>query len=362
MKHSTHRARLKDEGDLVANVTRLAAITGRDRRADGQFFYAVRTTGIYCRPSCPSRLPRKENVAFFTSCAAAEQAGFRACKRCQPNGMSLEKEQAEKIAAACLALDSTDDPLSLAALAREAGMSKFHFHRVFVRVTGLTPKAYAAANRVERVRKELKRHSDVTTAIYEAGYGSSGRFYADTSGALGMKPRRFQKGGEGVAIRFAVGKCSLGSVLAASTEKGVCAILMGDDPKALVRELEGRFPKARLIANDRKYAGVLATVIGLVESPRRGLDLPLDIQGTVFQRRVWLVLRKIPAGETLSYTELARRAGAPRAVRAVAGACAANAIAVVIPCHRIVRNNGDISGYRWGVERKRELLRREKTP
>jgi AraC family transcriptional regulator of adaptative response/methylated-DNA-[protein]-cysteine methyltransferase len=238
-------------------------------------------------------------------------------------------------------------------------MSRFHFHRVFRTVTGLTPRAYAAAHRARRVREELTRSDTVTEAIYGAGFNSNGRFYATATEVLGMTPTHFRAGGSGASIRFAVGQCSLGEILVAATDKGVCAILLGNDPAALVRDLQDRFPNAELIGGDRDFEALVARVVGFVEAPALGLDLPLDVRGTAFQQRVWQALREIPAGSTTSYTELAARIGAPTAVRAVAHACASNAIAVAIPCHRVVRSDGGLSGYRWGVERKRALLARE---
>jgi AraC family transcriptional regulator of adaptative response/methylated-DNA-[protein]-cysteine methyltransferase len=239
-------------------------------------------------------------------------------------------------------------------------MSPFHFHRVFKAVTGLTPRGYAAAHRGERVRRELEKAPSVTAAIYDSGYSSNGRFYDDSERVLGMTPSEYRAGGANAEIRFAVGECSLGSILVARSERGVCAILLGNDPDALARELQDRFPRASLIGADAAFEDLVARVVGLVEAPRIGLDLPLDVRGTAFQQRVWRVLREIPAGSTLSYREVARRIGAPRAVRAVAHACATNPLAVAIPCHRVVRSDGGLAGYRWGVERKRTLLQREK--
>lgn len=336
------------------------AVVRRDAKADGKFFYSVKTTGVYCRPSCTARLALRKNVAFHDSWEAAERAGFRACKRCQPNGKALSEEYAGKVAAACRMIETADEAPALDALARSAAMSKFHFHRVFTKFSGLTPKAYAKAHRAGRTRKELSRRGTVTEAIYSAGFNSNGRFYAESSQMLGMKPKSFQRGGAGESIRFAVGECSLGAILVASSEKGVCAIFLGTQPEKLVRDLEDSFPKAELIGGDRAFERVVANVVGFVEAPRIGLDLPLDVRGTAFQQRVWNALRKIPVGETLSYTEVARRIGSPKSVRAVAGACAANTIAVAIPCHRVLRNDGSLSGYRWGVERKRALLGNER--
>lgn len=341
---------------------RYNAVVSRDSKADGHFYFSVKTTGVYCRPSCAARRARRENVQFHDSCEAAERAGFRACKRCQPNGPALEEQHAAKIARACRSIETAETAPSLDALAKSAGMARFHFHRVFTKIAGLTPKAYAKAHRAERMRKELPGRGSVTEAIYEAGFNSNGRFYAESSQMLGMAPKSYRKGGAGAVIRFAVGECSLGSILVASSEKGVCAILMGDDPDALARDLQVRFPLAQLMGGDRDYERVIAQVIGFVETPQLGLSLPLDVRGTVFQRRVWQALCQIPVGKTTSYAELAQRIGSPKAVRAVAGACAANAIAVAIPCHRVLRTDGSLSGYRWGVERKRALLAIESAP
>jgi AraC family transcriptional regulator of adaptative response/methylated-DNA-[protein]-cysteine methyltransferase len=260
---------------------------------------------------------------------------------------------------ACRLIEASEDMPSLDALATAVGMSRYHFHRVFKASTGITPKAYAVAQRAQRVRDELGRADTVTEAIYGAGFQSNGRFYETSSEVLGMTPTDFRSGGNGAAIRFAVGACSLGSILVAATDKGVCAILLGDDPDVLVRDLQDRFPTAQLIGADADFEKVVATVIGFVEAPGLGLDLPLDIRGTAFQQRVWQALRTIPVGSTASYTDIAQRLGRPKAGRAVAQACAANALAVAIPCHRVVRRDGALSGYRWGVERKRALLDRE---
>ncbi len=343
-----------------SETARWRAVERRDRGADGTFVYSVRTTGVYCRPSCAARLPRRENVAFHDSCAEAERAGFRPCKRCRPNEPALADQQAAAVARACRLIEEAEEAPSLAALARAAGLSRFHFHRVFKAVTGVTPKAYADAHRGKRVRAELARTGTVTEAIYGAGFNSSGRFYAAASGVLGMTPTQFRAGGSGSLIRFAVGECSLGSILVAATDKGVCAIELGDDADALVRALQDRFPNARLVGGDAAFEQLVARVVGFVEAPGQGLDLPLDVRGTAFQQRVWNALRAIPAGATATYSEIAKRIGKPKAVRAVAHACASNAIAIAIPCHRVVRTDGSLAGYRWGVARKRALLVREK--
>jgi len=338
---------------------RWAAVLQRDSNADGQFYYSVRTTGVYCRPSCASRLALRKNVSFHASCEAAEQAGFRACKRCRPNSPGIAEQHATCVARACRLIESADDMPNLDALSEVAGMSRFHFHRVFKSITGMTPKAYAAARRAQRVRDGLPKHDTVTQAIYDAGFNSNGRFYAKSAEVLGMAPASFRAGGTGESIRFAVGECSLGSILVATTDKGLCAITLGDDPDALLRDLQDRFPKGQLIGGDKAFEKLVARVVGFVEAPALGLDLPLDVRGTAFQQRVWQALREIPAGATVSYAQVAARIGAPKSMRAVAQACAANAIAVAIPCHRVVRNDGGLSGYRWGVERKRALLDRE---
>ncbi|KQQ87334.1 bifunctional DNA-binding transcriptional regulator/O6-methylguanine-DNA methyltransferase Ada [Massilia sp. Leaf139] len=344
----------------ASDAARWAAVQQRDAAADGVFYYSVRTTGVYCRPSCAARPALRANVAFHASCAEAEGAGFRPCLRCKPDQPPLAERQAQAVAAACRLLDACEDAPDLEAVAGAVGMSRFHFQRVFKLHAGVTPKAYAAARRAARVRDALATSGSVTDALYSAGFNSSSRFYADSAAMLGMAPSRFKAGGAGEQIRFAVGACSLGAILVAATERGICAVLMGDDPELLVRDLQDRFPQAALIGADAGFERTVAQVVGLVEAPRIGLDLPLDVRGTAFQQRVWAALRAIPAGETVSYTELAGRIGSPAAVRAVAGACAANPVAVAIPCHRVVRNDGGLSGYRWGIERKAALIAREK--
>lgn len=334
-------------------------VVHRDPKADGRFFYAVQSTGVYCRPSCGARTPRPENVSFHLMAQDAEQAGFRPCKRCKPDQSPLAERHAELVADLCRQIERADVPPRLEELARGARMSMHHLHRVFKAITGLTPKAYAAAQRARKVREQLRRGGSVTEAIYEAGYNSHGRFYEESTRLLGMTPRDFRAGGSNAVIRFAVGECSLGDILVAASERGVCAIFLGDDPDALVRDLQDRFPRAELIGGDARFERLVAQVVGWVEAPKLGLDLPLDVRGTAFQQRVWQALRDIPAGTTASYTEIAERIGAPGAARAVAGACAANPLAMAIPCHRVVRNDGALSGYRWGVERKRALLERE---
>jgi AraC family transcriptional regulator of adaptative response/methylated-DNA-[protein]-cysteine methyltransferase len=335
------------------------AVAARDAKADGKFYYAVKTTGVYCRPSCAARLARPENVRFFASCHEAEAAGFRPCRRCKPNLLPLATQHAAMIAAACRMIEQSESMPALAQLAQHAGLSTFHFQRMFRKITGLTPRQYAQAHRNRRMRSALAQDDTVTEAIFNAGYHSTSRFYEKSDALLGMTPSAYRAGGAGTTIRFAVGQCSLGAILVAQSARGVCAILMGDDPEALVRDLQDRFPQAELIGGDENFEQAVAQVVGFVEAPGIGLQLPLDIRGTAFQQRVWEALRAIPVGETVTYTEIARRIGAPKAVRAVAGACAANALAVAIPCHRVVRSDGSLSGYRWGIERKRALLDKE---
>jgi AraC family transcriptional regulator of adaptative response/methylated-DNA-[protein]-cysteine methyltransferase len=338
---------------------RWGAVIARDAAADGKFVYSVRTTGVYCRPSCPARRARPENVVFYATPAAAQEAGFRPCKRCRPEQLPLAARQAEKIAALCRTIENAEQTPSLAELAAQSGLSAYHLHRVFKAITGLTPHAYARAQRAQRLRRELPHSASVTEAIYAAGYNSNGRFYAESPRVLGMTPSAYRAGGTHTEIRFAIGQCSLGAILVAQSARGVCAILLGDDPQTLVRDLQDRFPAAGLIGDDAAFEQLVARVVGFVEAPRLGLALPLDVRGTAFQQRVWQELQRIPAGQTASYADIARRIGAPKAVRAVAGACAANALAVAIPCHRVVRSDGALSGYRWGVARKRTLLERE---
>lgn len=345
--------------DALEADPRWAAVVAKDAEADGSFYYSVKTTGVYCRPSCGARLPRPENIAFHATRADAEKAGYRPCKRCKPDQPALADQHAATITAACRWIEDAEEVPSLDALATQAGMSPYHFHRVFKAVTGVTPKAYATAHRARRVRDGLNRGDRVTDAIFDAGYNSNARFYEQSNALLGMTPSDWRRGGANAEIRFAIGQCSLGAILVARSEKGICAILLGDDADRLARDLQDQFPNARLIGDDPDFAKLVAQVVGFVEAPGQGLDLPLDVRGTAFQQRVWDALRKIPAGSTASYSEIAERIGSPKAVRAVAQACASNKIAVAIPCHRVVRNDGALSGYRWGVERKRALLERE---
>jgi AraC family transcriptional regulator, regulatory protein of adaptative response / methylated-DNA-[protein]-cysteine methyltransferase len=339
--------------------SRWQAVVSRDPAADGMFFYSVRTTGVYCRPTCAARLALRKNVRFHATCQDAERAGFRPCKRCKPTEVSLTARHIIAVAQACRTIEEADDVPSLDELASSVGMSSYYFHRVFKTHTGLTPKGYAAAHRSHRIRHELAQSATVTSAIYGAGFNSNSRFYESSNELLGMTPKTFRASGSGIVIRFAIGESWLGPILVAASDKGVCAILLGDDPAELVHDLEDSFPEAELIGGDADFEQLVAKVVGFVEMPSIGLDLPLDIRGTAFQQRVWEALRKIPTGSTASYADIAKRIGQPKSARAVAQACKANALAVAIPCHRVVRTDGALSGYRWGVERKGKLLQRE---
>jgi len=321
--------------------------------------YAVKTTGIYCRPDCPSRRPRPENVVHYESAREAQAAGFRACRRCRPDGLPRAAEQAALIEKTCRMLEGAVTPPTMQQLAAALGVSGASLQRLFKSATGVTPAQYARGRRAEQARHALRRSTRITDALYEAGYGSSSRFYAQSSQRLGMTPRQFRRGGAAEQLRFAVGECSLGSFLVAASVKGVAAILLGSDAQALLHELQDLFPHATLLGADAAFELLIARVVGLMDRPGEPLELPLDIRGTAFQQRVWHALMRIPPGTTLTYRELARRLGRPTAVRAVAAACAANRIAVAIPCHRVVRTDGAASGYRWGLALKSSLLQRE---
>lgn len=345
--------------DDPQHEARWRAVRSRDQGADAQFVYAVRTTGVYCYPSSPTRMPQRRNVEFFDSAAAAEAAGYRPSRRHGATPGALRQQHAALVALACRRLASETPTPSLGALAAGAGLSPYHFHRVFKAVTGLTPKGFALAQRAGQARQRVRRGASVTQAIYESGFDSNARFYANADHMLGMTPTAYRAGGADTDVHFAVGQSSLGAVLVAQSARGVCAIFLGEDPQELVRELQDRFPKANLIGANRSFEQLVARVVGLIEAPSSGLDLPLDLRGTVFQMRVWQALREIPPGTTATYAQIAQRIGAPGSVRAVAAACGANRLAVAIPCHRVVRSDGALSGYRWGVERKRQLLERE---
>ncbi len=343
----------------TTDSTRWQAIVERNKAADGHFVYGVRTTGVYCQPSSATRLPKRENIEFFDTPEAAEQQGYRPSKRLRRGQPTLENIYLAKIAEACRYIEQHDEDVPLAELAEHVGISIYHFHRLFKTTTGLTPKAYASAHRNQRLRASLNESERVTDAIFDAGFNSNSRFYETSSAMLGMTPKTWRAGGKGTQIYFALAICSMGDILVAESEKGICAILLGDDASILLQDLQDKFPQAELIGGDAQFEKRVSEVIGFIEAPEIGLNLPLDIRGTAFQQRVWQALRDIPAGTTVSYTDIAQRIGSPKAVRAVAGACAANMLAVAIPCHRVVRNDGALSGYRWGIERKRTLLNKE---
>ena len=340
---------------------RWQAVAERDAGAEGLFWFSVATTGVYCYPSCAARRPRRENVAFHTTRQAARDAGFRPCKRCRPELPPLRVRHAEAVATACKLLEESESPPSLGDLAEAVHMSPHHFHRVFKKQVGITPKQYGAARRAERMRQSLAETDSVTDAIYEAGFASSSRFYEKSREMLGMPPATYARGGRGEVIRWDVAGCWLGSVLVGATERGVCAILLGDSRDELAGDLAERFPRATLQEADAEsdFSTWVARTVEFLREPKGGLDVPLDIAGTAFQQQVWAALREVAAGDTTSYSEVARRIGKPRAARAVAQACAANPAAVAIPCHRVVRSDGTMSGYRWGEKRKRALLGRE---
>jgi len=346
---------------FLSEDERWQALVKRDPRACDEFVYGVLTTGVYCRPACASRLPNRENVRFFETSMEAEQAGFRPCKRCNPDARDQEQPHTRAVLKACKRMDE-DEPLpSLKELAGDAGLSPFHFQRVFKKIVGITPKQYAMERRAGRLREHLRKDSTITGAMYNAGFASSSRFYEKAAATLGMKPSVYKNGAQDVRIQFAIVHCFLGFVLVAATAQGICAIDFGDTAEALKENLRRRFPKAVFQNPDPQFAAMIGQVLAFLEEPHPGrLDLPLDVQGTAFQRRVWLALQEIPPGDTTSYADIASRIGKPKAARAAAQACAANTVAVAIPCHRVVGGKGQLGGYRWGVERKRALIQRER--
>jgi AraC family transcriptional regulator, regulatory protein of adaptative response / methylated-DNA-[protein]-cysteine methyltransferase len=338
---------------------RWSLVLERDTRADGRFVYAVKSTGVFCRPSCPSRRPRRENVEFFDSPAQAQQAGYRACRRCEP----LERNpQARKIEAACRYMDENlDVTLSLSAVSRHVEVSPFHFQRLFKRMLGISPRQYQQARRAGKFRQALLSQERVTDAIYEAGYSSSSRAYESIPAQLGMTPSAFRRKGQGEEIRYTVLATELGRLLIATTARGICSVRFGEGEAALLRELKHDFAAAEIRRDDHGLEPVAAQVRQWLQGPTAPLGVPLDIQGTAFQQMVWEALRRIPSGQTRSYAEVAQSIGRPRAVRAVANACASNPVALLVPCHRVVQKNGSMAGYRWGVKRKEELLRKERS-
>lgn len=348
-------------GEFKSDDERWQAVCTRNKKADGAFYFAVETTGIFCRPSCGARQPRRENVIFYDTREAAESAGYRACKRCKPDVARSWNDQEQLVARACRFIEAAETTPKLEDIAAEVGLSPYHFHRTFKEVTGVTPKAYAASHREQAVRDSLRNVDTVTEAIYGAGYNANSRFYEKAQSFLGMQPQEFKKGGYGKTIQYVIRECALGLMLLAATDQGVCSIRLGDDAKMLEAELQSEFPGAVLTGSDDTFESWVDAALDLIDARRpSGRRLPLDIRGTVFQQRVWKALQTIPAGETASYKEIAEQIGSPKAVRAVAQACASNPVAVAVPCHRVVRSDGALSGYRWGVERKKKLLKQEK--
>lgn len=362
MSNARRRHEAFDEASRYSDDRlRWEAVKARDAHADGHFWLSVATTGVYCYPSCGARRPLRRNVAFHGSREAAERAGFRPCKRCRPDLPPRRVRDAEAMARACRMIEASESPPSLEALAGAAGLSPHYFQRRFKAVVGITPKQYAVACRAQRLRRGLETGASVTDVIYEAGFNSTARFYEKSRELLGMAPRAFANGGASEVIRWDVGESWLGPVLVAATERGVCAILFGDSTEQLHRDLAARFPRAALERAEpgSEYSEWLVQALAMIEAPDQGAELPLDVKGTVFQRQVWQALREIPAGETTTYGSLAERIGRPRAVRAVAAACGANPVAIAIPCHRVIASDGALSGYRWGIDRKAALLRKE---
>ncbi len=340
---------------------RWQAVQRRDRSADAAFVYAVRSTGVYCRPSCAARLAQRQNVSFHASGSDAELAGFRPCKRCKPDQAVNTDGAAGLIAAACRSIAAAETIPPLESLAAEAGLSPAYFHRLFKAVTGITPRGFAERLRAQRLQAALHQgDASVTQALYDAGFNSSGRFYEAADQLLGMTPTAYRRGGAANTIRFAIADCALGVVLVAQSDRGLCAILLGDEPESLLRDLQDRFPRAELVGHAPGFDQVVAAVVTAIREPARAVSLPLDIRGTAFQQRVWQALRLIPPGHSASYSQVATQLGLPRAARAVAAACAANPLAVLVPCHRVVRQDGSLAGYRWGLGRKRALRDRER--
>ncbi|WP_217907714.1 bifunctional DNA-binding transcriptional regulator/O6-methylguanine-DNA methyltransferase Ada [Desulfosediminicola ganghwensis] len=337
------------------------AVLSRTDNGDGSFYYGVKTTGIYCRPGCSSRLPKRENVEFFPSCEEAEAKGYRACKKCRPTELGKEHYLKEKIVTACRIIESSSEHIKLADLAAEVGLSPYHFHRLFKKYLGVTPKQYSMYRQSVRFGDHVKSSGSVTEAIYEAGFGSNSVAYQKRNRKLGMKPKILKKGGEGLTIRYGISSCYLGAIIVATTGRGVCAIEFADDPEDLPTLVQARFPKAKLMEGGGDFVELLEMVVRSIEVPQQAHNIPLEIQGTAFQLQVWEVVGSINCGQTLTYTEVAERMGKPQAARAVASAIAANSLAVVIPCHRVVGKDGRLAGYRWGIERKQQLLAKERT-
>ena len=343
---------------ILHDESRWQAVLDRDAHADGQFVFAVLTTGIFCRPSCRARHPLRQNVRFYADASAAQAAGFRACKRCQPDKTDPQQQRIDKVTEACRLLEQ-ERTLTLDELAQAVAVSPYHFHRLFKSVTGMTPRAWQQAWRARKLRETLVASETVTDAVLAAGFPASSSYYRQADSTLGMTARQFRRGGDTQRVRFTLQSCVLGRCLVAASSRGICAVLPGDSDAALIAELAQIFPNAQREEADDAFQQQVAQVIALLDGQRSTLQLPLDIRGTDFQQQVWQALRDIPVGETRSYQQVADSIHKPKAARAVANACAANTLALVIPCHRVVRQSGALSGYRWGEARKAELLKRE---
>ncbi|HEY5883378.1 MAG TPA: bifunctional DNA-binding transcriptional regulator/O6-methylguanine-DNA methyltransferase Ada [Pyrinomonadaceae bacterium] len=354
---------MKKQMDLLLddNASQWDAVLSKDSSYDGQFVFAVSSTGVYCRPSCPSRRANRQNVSFFELPEAAERAGYRACLRCRPKEARAQNNHLQMVQRVCRIIEDSDgEPVTLARLGQEVGVSPFHLQRTFKSVMGITPSQFAEECRIRKFRKSVRAGGAITEAIYEAGYGSSSRVYEGAASQLGMTPATYGKGGRGAMINYSVVDCHLGHLLVAATEKGVCSVKLGDSAEQLASDLATEFPAARITCNAEGLVDSVNAVVNYLSHKVPHIDLPLDIQATAFQRQVWEQLRAIPYGETYSYTQLAKAIGQEKAVRAVARACATNPVALVIPCHRVIRQNSTLGGYRWGLERKKQLLIDEK--
>jgi AraC family transcriptional regulator of adaptative response/methylated-DNA-[protein]-cysteine methyltransferase len=340
---------------------RWEAVLTRDARFDGQFVFAVSSTGIYCRPSCPARRPRREHVSFFQLPEVAEQSGFRACRRCHPRDLQVVDPQIRIAREVCRVIEQNDgEPITLAALSEQIGVSSFHLQRTFKSVMGITPQDYAETCRINRFKHSVHKGEAITSAIYDAGYGSSSRLYETASAQLGMTPASYSKGGRGAVINYAIAQTALGHLLVATTNKGVCSVMLGDSDASLKADLLKEFPAGEIRHNEKLLRSSLNAIVEHLKNKTPHVDLPLDIRATAFQRQVWEQLRSIPYGQTFSYSEVAKAIGQDKAVRAVARACATNPVALVIPCHRVIREDKSLGGYRWGLERKKKLLHAEK--
>ena len=344
----------------LTDTDRWHAVVERDTSADGCFYYGVKTTGIFCRPSCSSRLPNRENIEYFISSQEAKASGYRECKKCKPTETSIKEETQQKVIKACRIIENSNEIPKLADLAKEVGLSAYHFHRLFKKHIGVTPKQFASNYRSKRLKDNLKSRDSITEALYEAGYSSSSGLYNKNQDQLSMKPKEYKAGGIGITIQYGVAECILGWVIVAATDIGICSVELGDDPETLPKQLQDRFPKAMLIKAGPGFTRLVKEVVNFIKSPSDNFNLPLDIQGTAFQQQVWNILRQIKPGETMNYSEVAEKIGNPEAVRAVASACSSNKLAVVIPCHRVISKDGKLTGYRWGLDRKKILLENEK--